>query len=258
MGRRVVLRSCVAFALLVSCCGIGKVQGFSSRVAALTGALRCASALRVLGRSWSLPGKAPVADRTDDNCSSLPEYDGDASAREFFGNKFFYGDRQELADFCRLYRDKYFTQYGIETVGDVAEKLKTEKDLAEFGKFIDVSISDWVNFFQSRKTLEQVLHEAEIVALNSPFEITSICNRYVPFDDSLELVKDALLKAKDRDAPCIMIYGSSGSGKTFYAVKEAATYRTAGLHGSNLMTTVYLQVSSCSFGSTLEIGQAGS
>jgi hypothetical protein len=258
MARCEVFRSCVAFTLLFSCCGIVNVQGFSSRVALLTGGFRRSSPQRALGRRWLLAASedkgSEVNDGLDENeagkneiDSSPPKYNGDASAREFFGNKFFYGDRQELADFCRLYRDKYFAEYGIETVDDVMEKLKREKDLVELGKCIAVSISKWVNFFQSRRTLEQVLHEAEIVALNAPFEISTIDDRYVPFDTSVDLIEGALLKAEDRDAPAIMIYGSSGSGKTFYAVKEAATYRTAGLHGSNLMTTVYLQVSNCTF-----------
>jgi hypothetical protein len=125
---------------------------------------------------------------------------------------------------------------------DVAIQFPTPPDLNILAEEIGANDSMIISYFNGRKSVEQRLHEAEIIPLNEPDEVKTIKSRWVKLPSSTETLSRALeaVGPKDR-APILVVLGSSGSGKSTFAVKDAAGYLAEELHGSKLHTTMYLQ-----------------
>jgi hypothetical protein len=228
---------CIVVATLLGVC---RVQAFSSRVGLFSG-VRPSKKPLVKPLS-SVGDQGSTNDENEGN--PIPSYKETDLAREVFASKYFYRGDQNRADTSSGSRDLFFDKFGIVTVRDMTDKLKS----SEVRKLLDVLFADWeevISFCKGPKTIEQELHDAEIVALNCAQEIEAIQSQYVAMENLQEVVKRALDRTEgtekvNRVMDYVVVLGSSGSGKTFFAVKEAAGYGAAQEHASGLHATLYL------------------
>jgi hypothetical protein len=220
---------------------IRNVQAFSGRAAVLAGGLRPANTPQPLGQLRSIKGIA--INETVDN--PVPRYNEKALAREVFASKYFYRGDQEAADYSSTARELFFNQYGIVTVRDMVDKLKSSQVRTEL-RFVIHAKDELLAFCKNPKTTEQELHDAEIVALNSADEIKAIQARYIPMESMQRAIRWAMdipegCEKVNRVMKAVVVLGSSGSGKTFLAVMEGAGHLAAKQHPSGLCTTLYLK-----------------
>jgi hypothetical protein len=234
-------RCVVAVASCGWCYRIRNVQAFSGRAAVLAGGFRPASRLQRLGRLRSTKGI--MVGETVDN--PVPTYNENDLAREVFASKYFYGGVQEDADAFSDVRDRFFKTFGIVTVRDFADNLKSSQ-VRDMLYVAFVAEKELLAFCKNPKTTEQELHDAEIVALNSADEIKTIQARYIPMESMQRAIRWAMDIAEgcekvNRVMDAVVVLGSSGSGKTYLAVMEGAGHLAAKQHPSGLCTTVYLK-----------------
>jgi hypothetical protein len=145
-------------------------------------------------------------------------------------------------------REKFFAAAKCVFMKDVAIQFPTPLHLTLLAEEIGANDSMIISYFNGRKSVEQRLHEVQIIPLNEPAEVETIKSRWVKQPSSTDVLSQALKAVSPKDlAPILVVLGSSGSGKSTFAVKDAAGYLAEELHESKSHTTMYLQPSKRGF-----------
>jgi hypothetical protein len=142
-------------------------------------------------------------------------------AVDFFANQYFYSKRVDPMDpFLVRQRRKVF---GEKSVLEVLRPLKSKEALKEF---FCVVIIDWENVvdYTDLLPIEDKL-DKQIVCLSNAREWKVLQTEFVELESSKQMVRDVLPPSPTKDnrnEPLCYVLGSSGSGKTFFALKHAA------------------------------------
>jgi hypothetical protein len=141
-------------------------------------------------------------------------------AKDFFASPEFYDGSEEVA---ALYAKKREEKFGDASAWSVLSQFKTEVQVKDYFKSTGIypcAVLEYVHV----KQIEDALHDQEIVALNAESEIDLIHQRYVRvyLPDPLHDV-DSRIHAS-MSLPFFWVFGATGIGKTFYAVKQAAKF----------------------------------
>jgi hypothetical protein len=134
-------------------------------------------------------------------------------AKDFFASPEFYDGSEEVA---ALYAKKREEKFGDASAWSVLSQFKTEIQVKDYFKSTGIypcAVLDYVHV----KQIEDALHDQEIVALNAESEIDLIHQRY-------ERVYLPDPRHSSMNAPFFWVFGQAGIGKTFYAVKQVATF----------------------------------
>jgi hypothetical protein len=109
-----------------------------------------------------------------------------------------------------------------------------------------------VDFFEQGQTVENKLHNT-IIPLFESGEVETLHNRFVHLHSSVEILRESTTCGtdtpgveKDRIPPIFLVLGASGSGKTFFSLKYAATFGLPEFEGQQY-TTWYLKPPSLDF-----------
>jgi hypothetical protein len=151
-------------------------------------------------------------------CEASPYFCWSSKAKDFFGHPYFYGDLADVANFCAGKREETF---GEQRVSEVMKNLKTNAQVIEYFMAVGVQGNRVISCVgrDYAKSIEDTLHDAEIVALNGESEIDLVNERFV----SLESYPYP--RVSDTSAEIVCIFGPSGIGKTLFAVKRVAADR---------------------------------
>jgi hypothetical protein len=165
----------------------------------------------------------------------LPEYkDGDSavsmlSKRYFYDKAFF-----DIPSIEELRQSQQLpAAFGGMTVGEVRQKY-TEEELRERAESVSAMLpSKVVAFFAQGETLEDKLHN-KIIAFNAIPEVKVVEERFTRLDSSQILLENELKRFfskqtdiepdSTRSDPAFFVLGPSGSGKSVFALKYAATF----------------------------------
>jgi hypothetical protein len=115
----------------------------------------------------------------------------------------------------------------------------------EFSEFIfdaRLCVKRASRYYKTLATLEERLHKERIISLNSHEKVRLANRHHIPLASSLSLVasqRSSLDKSTNQSMPVSFVLGSSGSGKTFFALKRATT--CVARESTPLRATVYLQ-----------------
>jgi hypothetical protein len=150
--------------------------------------------------------------------NSSPYFSWSSKAKDFFGHPYFYGGLEDVANFCAGKRKEVF---GEQRVSEVMKNLKTDVQVIEYFMAVGAQGNRVVSCVgrDYAKSIEDTLHDAEIVALNAESEIDLVNERFV----SLESYPYP--RVSDTSAEIVCIFGPSGIGKTLFAVKRVAADR---------------------------------
>jgi hypothetical protein len=117
-----------------------------------------------------------------------------------------------------LYENKRQEKFGELATQEVLSKLKTYAQVMDYFKSTGIHAVAVFPFCHAT-SIEDAL-DCRIVALNAKSEIDLMHSRYVPV--SLSNPGHSVDSVKEH--PFFWVFGASGSGKTFYAVMQAATF----------------------------------
>jgi hypothetical protein len=153
-------------------------------------------------------------------------------AKDFFASPEFYDGSEEVA---ALYAKKREEKFGDASAWSVLSQFKTEVQVKDYFKSTGIhpcAVLEYVHV----KQIEDALHDQQIVALNAEFEIDLINQRYAQVD--LPNPNHALFAGNhySKTAPFFWVFGATGIGKTFYAVKQAATFDMEKLRQTKYVT----------------------
>jgi hypothetical protein len=170
-------------------------------------------------------GRQHVVDEAD---RTLPEYDGTALAIEVFANPYFYRTKAGV-DSCHVFREELL---GRKTVDQVRrEYLNVEYGIDTLAEEIGAMVSRLEAYFTTAGiSIEQLLAERGIVALNAFGEIDRLHVCYVPGVPSpsdLVQMHSPPPNLATRNRRLSYVVGCSGSGKTFFALKELRNFGNA-------------------------------
>jgi hypothetical protein len=135
-------------------------------------------------------------------------------AKDFFADPRFYDGSEEVAALCASKRDGKF---GDASTTSVLKKLKTEVQAIDYFKGTGIHAAAVFPFIRW-KNIEEALHCEQVVALNAKHEIDLVHDRYQDVGLLTPIIEEASKKS-----PFFWVFGSSGIGKTFYAVMQLAT-----------------------------------
>jgi hypothetical protein len=174
-----------------------------------------------------------------------PEYNEGDSALEIFSMPYFYKGRPSFANSRLRDREAAFAKREIVTVGDFANAWMDAEVQEELTEDVGINKRAVLTFFKQRRGVEDLLHNEQIVALSHDNEIETVRNQYIRFTSLEDIIRDAMPRKietdrKNRVTDVVVVLGSSGSGKTFFAVNEAAGYLANKQHESGRHTTLYL------------------
>lgn len=165
-----------------------------------------------------------AAKASRESAGKVPAYDGNALAREVFADPYFYYDNAIVAEQMRPRREAIFRE--TTTVDQVRrEYSKKEEGLTQLG--VDIG----ANPFCARDYLsaadvaiEQLLAQNGVVALNEERELARFEERVVDGLPAFEETLSDVVSTGGRSTRICFVRGSSGSGKTFFAMRALRTF----------------------------------
>jgi hypothetical protein len=163
----------------------------------------------------------------------LPKYNDGDSAVSVLSNRYFYHkDMFRFPSLQELIQPGLVAAFGGMTVGEVRRKY-TKAELMKNAESALMAPSKVVQFIDQGETLEDKLHN-RIISFGSRAEIAVIEGRFTPLESSAVLLQSEIDRfhskqtvvdpISSRSDPAFFVLGSSGSGKSFFAVKYAATF----------------------------------
>jgi hypothetical protein len=163
-----------------------------------------------------------------------PYFSWGSKAKDFFADPYFYGDLEDVATFCAGKREKAF---GEQRVFEVMKNLKTNVQVTEFFMAVGIQGSRVILCMgrDYAKSIEDTLHDEEIVALNGESEIDLVNERFVP------LRSYAYPTVIDASEEIVCVFGPSGIGKTFFAVKHVPSLKVHGTWKQQRCVTFYMK-----------------
>jgi hypothetical protein len=155
-------------------------------------------------------------------CEASPYFSWSSKAKDFFGHPYFYGGLEDVANFCAGKREETF---GEQRVSEVMKNLKTNVQVIEYFMAVGVQGNRVISCMgeHAPKPIEDTLHEAEIVALNGELEIDLVNERFVPLGSYPHP------NVCDTSPSIVHVFGPSGIGKTFFAVKHVPACQVRGI-----------------------------
>lgn len=168
-----------------------------------------------------------------------PKLDPEMNAFLFFSNLAFYTGSTAVRDVGQEIRRQRF---GDKSVRQVLESFTNAGALVEFFRSVNCPL-DWVQQYRDElKSVEDILHAADVIALTDGSEL-ELLDRYTMLPFARALIEKTLVDTRKRSLNAFFVLGSSGSGKTFFAIKDAATF---GVEKQTKRATVYLKPRSIS------------
>jgi hypothetical protein len=158
--------------------------------------------------------------------SKIPE-----KAKDFFSDPRFYDGSEEVAALCA---NKRHEKFGDASIGSVLKKLKTEVQAIDYFKGTGIHVIAVFPFVRW-KNIEDALDCEGIFTLNAKHEIDLVHDRYEDVGLLTPIIEEASKKS-----PFFWVFGASGIGKTFYAVKQLATCGMSNLQAAKHVT-LYLK-----------------
>jgi hypothetical protein len=165
---------------------------------------------------------------------SSPYFCLSSKAKDFFGHPYFYGDLADFANFCAGKREEVF---GEQRVSEVMKNLKTNVQVTEFFMAVGAQGSRVISCMgrDYAKSIEDTLHDAEIVALNGESEIDLVNERFVP------LRSYPYPTVIDTSDEIVCVFGPSGIGKTFFPVKHVPNCKVHSYWEQQRRVTFYVK-----------------
>ena len=176
-----------------------------------------------------------VFDNTENNA---PNYDPEICAVDLFDNPYFYNNWQDIAD---RYANKRTTLFHNDSVLAVLERYKSKDELDT--TFSDIGIYPYrvIPYWEkSRESIESKLNGLLLTKggenLSNQINLINLNHRELPILNSLRKTNEAVNK---RNSDIIYVLGLSGSGKTYFAVKDISGEKT--IDNKLKSMTFYLQ-----------------
>jgi hypothetical protein len=150
------------------------------------------------------------------------DHEGREKAVEFFAHPIFYKKGDYMDPYWVKSRQEAFRE---DSVAQVLAPLTTEKAVEDYFSSV---ITEWrqVIPYTVLVPIEERLHD-QVVCLTDVPEIKVLMEEYLPLNSSQKMIDEAKLPSpskKKRSMEACFVLGSSGSGKTFFAVKRAAPF----------------------------------
>jgi hypothetical protein len=153
-------------------------------------------------------------------------------AKDFFADPYFYGDLEDVANFCAGKREEVFGEQRVSEIN-----LKTNVQVIEFFMAVGVQGTRVISCMgrDYAKSIEDTLHDEKIVALNGESEIDLGNERFVP------LRHYPCPTVPDSSPSIVCVFGPSGIGKTFFAVQHVPAVKVRRTWKQQRRVTFYVK-----------------